>query len=313
MESENKTIYYNVPVNLFKRILTDSYTIEAAELYIITSNAVEKFNRSTGRNFIKEYDIACNRYHNNQIEGEDVIHLEKELTPFWGEAHDEYYKTGENIRCIWEADPELWKAEMKKRGIDCYKYRSVKEEIIPIKYDSKIMFGLLDVLDQYRKNPNPPLAGVRQRDLIIAKGYANQPLELACFLMHLAIKSIIGKDPCKKITNLYIFSRMDGHNKSVKSEEELSPALRRFYTEYYIRLLKLNCYYKWGLQYYSSHIRGCYYSYRMNMEQLITFVEKERQEKTVAGRTRAMAAERRAAIAQAKKNLAEKNLAEKKG
>ncbi len=104
----------------------------------------------------------------------------------------------------------------------------------------------------------------------------NQEFDYACLAAYIAIRSIVGNASYKKITNLFILSRMDGRATCVESVEELSPAIQKYAKEYWMKRIKAQLYDSYGVKFYGSKTRGCYYSLQMPMERLVEEVEKQK-------------------------------------
>lgn len=105
---------------------------------------------------------------------------------------------------------------------------------------------------------------------------AKQEFDYACLAAYIAIRSIVGNASYKKITNLFILSRMDGRATCVESVEELSPAIQKYAKEYWMKRIKAQLYDSYGVKFYGSKTRGCYYSLLMPMEKLVEEVEKQK-------------------------------------
>lgn len=105
---------------------------------------------------------------------------------------------------------------------------------------------------------------------------AKQEFDYACLAAYIAIRSIVGNASYKKITNLFILSRMDGRSTCVESVEELSPAIQKYAKEYWMKRIKAQLYDSYGVKFYGSKTRGCYYSLVMPMEKLVEEVEKQK-------------------------------------
>jgi len=101
--------------------------------------------------------------------------------------------------------------------------------------------------------------------------------EKACFLMFLALKSIIQNKAYCKITNAYLWARMDGKASSLKPFDKLSSEIKFFTSEYQTNKIKKELRNNWQLVYYGRYTRGCYYSFQLNLEQLVYEVEKKRK------------------------------------
>lgn len=104
--------------------------------------------------------------------------------------------------------------------------------------------------------------------------------EKACFLAFTAIKSIMQSKPYCKITNLYLWSRMDGKPKAVNDVSELSPEIQFYATEYQTNKIKKELRNNWNLKYYGRYVRGCYYSFELTLDKLIFEVEKRKKKTT---------------------------------
>lgn len=103
------------------------------------------------------------------------------------------------------------------------------------------------------------------------------PLEKACLLAFLAIKSINNTKPYSKITNLFLWARMDGKTHSITSTSELSPGLQFYANDYQTGKIKKQLRDSWRLVYYGRYTRGCYYSFTLKLEDLVFHAEKRRK------------------------------------
>jgi len=101
--------------------------------------------------------------------------------------------------------------------------------------------------------------------------------EKACFLAFTAIKSIMQSKPYCKITNLYLWARMDGKAKVVNDISELSPEIQFYANEYQTKKIKEELRNNWNLKYYGRYVRGCYYSFSLSLDKLIFEAEKRRK------------------------------------
>lgn len=104
-----------------------------------------------------------------------------------------------------------------------------------------------------------------------------QPFEKACLLAFLAIKSINNTKPYSKITNGFLWARMDGKTYSITSVIELSSAIQFYANEYQTGKIKKQLRDSWGLVYYGRYTRGCYYSFTLKLEDLVFHAEKRRK------------------------------------
>lgn len=125
---------------------------------------------------------------------------------------------------------------------------------------------------------NPPRAGIKLS--IWWDFYKNDKTEFdkICLLCFLAIKSILGrqKSYCK-ITNKYLWARMDGKVKAVDEIWELSDEVKKYANEYQTKKIKASLRNNWGLVTYSHYCRGFYVSYKLTLEGLIMEAEKRRK------------------------------------
>ena len=100
--------------------------------------------------------------------------------------------------------------------------------------------------------------------------------EIVCFLAYAALRSIIQKQSCKKVTNDYLLSRMAGNS---KKDEALPEWLKKYQKEYWLNKIKDELQIShWGLKYYSHYTRGFWVSFSMDLEKLTFYAEKQRKE-----------------------------------
>lgn len=98
-----------------------------------------------------------------------------------------------------------------------------------------------------------------------------------CLLAFLAIKSILGPKPYCKVTNLYLWSRMDGKTNTIVEVNKLSNEVRKYANRYQSENIKNELILNWNLIYYSRYTRGFYVSFKMSLEDLIFEAEKKRK------------------------------------
>ena len=95
-----------------------------------------------------------------------------------------------------------------------------------------------------------------------------------CLLGFLALRSILGDKTYCKVTNNFMWARMDGKVNAVKSKDELTPRLKSFANDYRTRKIKDELYDKWNLKTYAYYTRGFYVSFKLDIDQLVFYVEK---------------------------------------
>lgn len=109
--------------------------------------------------------------------------------------------------------------------------------------------------------------------------YQNEQTEFekVCLLAFLAIKSIIGNKAYCKVTNLYLWARMDGKTTTIETHEDLTPEVMKYANRYQTENIKNELILNWSLIYYSRYTRGFYVSYKLSLEDLIFEAEKKRK------------------------------------
>lgn len=133
------------------------------------------------------------------------------------------------------------------------KYANIKKSI----KDGKILYDSID-----EKSPKTSV-----NEEMIFDFYKNKKseFEVVCFLAFSALKSIIQKQQCKRITNEYLLSRMSGNS---KTGEDIHPLLRRYTSRYQLNKVKIELQLNWGLKYYAVKTRGFYASFTMPIKAL---------------------------------------------
>lgn len=101
--------------------------------------------------------------------------------------------------------------------------------------------------------------------------------EKVCLLAFLAIKSIIGNKAYCKVTNLYLWARMDGKINTIETPEDLTAEVMKYANRYQTENIKNELILNWSLIYYSRYTRGFYVSYKLSLEDLIFEAEKRRK------------------------------------
>ena len=100
--------------------------------------------------------------------------------------------------------------------------------------------------------------------------------EIVLLLAYLSVKSIIGPDAYKRITNDFMFCRMAGYN-SQKEMEGLPEELQRYKTRKYIGKIKKGLKENFGLKVYGRYTHGFYVTFKLTFEQLVREIETNRK------------------------------------
>lgn len=124
---------------------------------------------------------------------------------------------------------------------------------------------------------NSPKVGLSM--MIFWDFYKNEKTEFdkICLLCFLGLKSIIGRKSFCKVTNLYLWARMDGKANTIVSVNELSNEVIKYANRYQSETIKNELILNWHLIYYSRYTRGFYVSFKMSLEDLIFEAEKKRK------------------------------------
>lgn len=85
--------------------------------------------------------------------------------------------------------------------------------------------------------------------------------EIVTFLAFAALRSIIQRDPYKKITNWYLLCRMAGEAKRIDERMPLPMWLVKYSQRYWLDRIKRELELNWGLKLYGYHCRGFYVSF----------------------------------------------------
>ncbi len=97
-----------------------------------------------------------------------------------------------------------------------------------------------------------------------------------CLLAYFALRSILQKQPYKRITNNYLLSRMSG-KPNVDNIENLPKDLLLYSKRYHIDKLKLELQRSWGVKFYSLKNHGYYVSIVLDKKTLIKKAEELRK------------------------------------
>ena len=120
-----------------------------------------------------------------------------------------------------------------------------------------------------------PKAGINTKTYWDYRDNYKSEFDKVSLLAFLAIKSILQQKAYCKIGNKFWLARMDGKASSCEFEE-LSPAIRKYSTEYQIRKIKNSLVDNWNLVTYSRYNRGFYISLKLPLEKLAFEAEKQR-------------------------------------
>lgn len=109
--------------------------------------------------------------------------------------------------------------------------------------------------------------------------YLNEKTEFekVSLLGFLAIKSILGNKTYCKITNAYLWARMDGKTSAKVEVDELSNELRKYANRYQTENIKNELIINWHLIYFSHYTRGFYVSFKISLEALVYEVAKKKK------------------------------------
>lgn len=134
----------------------------------------------------------------------------------------------------------------------------------------KILFSSID--------ENSPKVGL---NIDIWKDYFKNhksEFDLACLAAFLAIKSILGPNKAYcRLTNLFLWSRMNGYSNTVEDCSELSPCIAKYAAEYQTKKIKDALKIDWSLTLYGINTRGFFVSFKLNKEELAMQVEKSKK------------------------------------
>lgn len=108
-------------------------------------------------------------------------------------------------------------------------------------------------------------------------GKKKSDFEKIVLLAFLGLKSIIGNKSYAKITNDFLLGRMDGKTHKIVQLDNLSIAVRKYATPYYLKKIKEELQTEWNIKYYGRHTRGFFVSFSLSKKELIFEVEKNRK------------------------------------
>lgn len=98
--------------------------------------------------------------------------------------------------------------------------------------------------------------------------------EIDCFLCFAGIRSILQRKPFAKVVNSYILTRMAG-NAGVN--DELPEWISKYQQRYHLDKVKTELQLNWGLKIYSTHVRGNYVSFTLELKELVYHAELKRK------------------------------------
>ncbi len=123
--------------------------------------------------------------------------------------------------------------------------------------------------------------------------------EKAVLLCHLALKSIVMNRKYAKTQNLFMWSRMNGNTKSIKSIDSLDSLLHKYTKPYQRQKIIDSLRLEWGLSYYGERSRGFYFSYQLDFKDLALAAEKKKKSRRLEN----MKKEQREIAAEVRKGL----------
>lgn len=107
--------------------------------------------------------------------------------------------------------------------------------------------------------------------------FENIGFDEVCFLMFAGLKSILGNSSYKKTNKKLLFNRMLGKNKSDIEIDDLPYFIKKYTSEYQFTKIIQELEINWNLKYYSRHMRGFYFSFTLDIRQLITTAERNKE------------------------------------
>lgn len=123
-----------------------------------------------------------------------------------------------------------------------------------------------------------PKAGIKVEMILEYLTTPKTPHEVACLLAYVALRSILGLHPYKKIQNKQLVSRMSGYcsNNELRDDNE-ETHISNYITEWRLRSIKDSLKMKWGVKIYGCHMRGFYVSTAMELDSLIIIALKSKK------------------------------------
>lgn len=191
----------------------------------------------------------------------------------WNYAKDIPY--GQIINEIGKIDKVKYQIDVN----DIYSYdKEVKNKLI-----EKIKFSKAEIFFK-KQTKNPCYIIDEGKKLVVKYNVTNEPFtnisthiwkdyyrnenktewQHILLLAFLGIRSIIGSKKYCKVTNNFLFARMAGFRKSIKSKEELPQILQKYYSEHYMKKIREELEIEWGLKTY--HGRGYYASFELDLD-----------------------------------------------
>ncbi len=122
-----------------------------------------------------------------------------------------------------------------------------------------------------------------------ANGYSDTNKDIALFLLHSALTSIVQDDTFKNINKNYILSRMSGHAKNVFERSKLTPLVSRYYSSKSFRNLITKLKIEWFVSICSqkSH-HGFFVSFELTQKQLEKKVKRNLEQLKISKKNEAL-------------------------
>ena len=157
--------------------------------------------------------------------------------------------------------PDEWRTTSSGNFYEDMRYNSedhrMGKNLAEMYLNSKVFFGLnREIYEDFYRNQE------------------KEEFDYVCLLAFLAIKSIINTDSYKRMTKLYVLSRMSGLAKSCTDISELPDNIRCWETRYKFNLIKSKLETDWHASFYSYKMRGFSVSFDLKLNKLAIEVEK---------------------------------------
>jgi hypothetical protein len=129
---------------------------------------------------------------------------------------------------------------------------------------------------------NSPKAGITYFMLMDFYNNSKTDFEIDSFIGFCAIRSILQKQKCFKVTKNYVVARMAGFantGDSARYPARVERYLKRYHFDKLIAELKDH----WGLKVYANHTYGLFVSFKMNYRELGVYAELRKKKNKNAG------------------------------
>lgn len=274
-EKKTQNYFYNIPIPLLKGFMKDPtkgmYNITCYVIFMLSVQRRMGLDKTPTNAQMKEVIAYLDKGWEYMPYEDDYSdkYFSYYIELHWIQGYTEFFKDDEQawLNCmeLQKTAAAIWRSRLRRYGNRARNPIPFSLQIKANITEQYFHHGYFLAKEVHKGNTQPPLVGITKKQIAEFTLHYHSDFDYYCLLAHLAIRSIIGAAKQKKITNDYIFARMDG---KIKNDGKLSEEIQAIANRYHFEQIRLELFSFWGLSFYSHHTRGCYYSYKLPLREL---------------------------------------------